>query len=491
MDPFVSWNCRGIRSKLVDIKALINTSHPVCVALEEAFLKPSHCLKLRGYSCVRKDDDTGVSASGGVFILTSNLYPSTTLTLHTCLQAVAVPVHVRTLVTVCCIYLPPNDTISQNDLNTLIDKLPTPFIFFGDFNGHSTMWGSDSTNSRGRQIEQFISNNSLCLLNNDETTYFHEPTRTFHSLDLAICSPQLLPLLNFTVGNYLYNSDHFPLIVSHADKGGTTRPPPRYVFQRADWDAFTQLAEITDTMVSTSDITEAVQNVIDCIINREQKRRWNIFRRCPTTENLITFKRATASARRVRRRSQRESWIRFIFSITSSTPSKLLWKKVKAANGIYEGFSFPVLNTGNVVVSSSLEVANTLRNALAQVSAADSYSSAFVAINNRAERQSLHFFTRRSFPYNSEFRMYELQTALPKAHDTSPGPDGIAYKMLRHLSLSSLSNLLYLFNRSWNEQKSLHNGTKLLGFRFSNPEKIPLTLCTIDLLRSQVVSVRI
>ncbi|GBM35036.1 hypothetical protein AVEN_240388-1 [Araneus ventricosus] len=332
-------------------------------------------------------------------------------------QAVAVPVHVRTLVTVCCIYLPPNDTISQNDLNTLIDQLPTPFI----------------------------------------------------------------------------------LLVSHADRGGTTRPPPRYVFQRADWDAFTQLAEITDTMVSTSDITEAVQNVIDCIMyaatnsipksspgirkfrrpwwneacrdsNKEQKRRWNIFRRCPTTENLIAFKRARASARRVRRRSQRESWIRFISSITSSTPSKLLWKKVKAANGIYEEFSFPVLNTGNVVVSSPLEVANTLGNAFAQVSAADSYSSAFVAIKNRAERKSLHFSTQRSFPYNSEFRMYELQTALSKAPDTSD-PDGIVYKMLRHLSLSSLSNLLYLFKRIWNEQKFPAQWHEAVGIPVHKPGK--------------------
>ncbi|GBL90653.1 hypothetical protein AVEN_219321-1 [Araneus ventricosus] len=187
-------------------------------------------------------------------------------------------------------------------------------------------------------------------------------------------------------------------------------------------------------MVSTSDITEAVQNAIDCIMyaanntisksspgirkfrrpwwnetcrdsNKEQKRRWNIFRPCPTTENLIVFKRARANARCVLRRNQRESWIRFISSITSSTPSKLLWKKVKAANGIYEEFPFLVPNTENVVVSSALEVANTLGNAFAQVSAADSYSSAFVAIKNRVERKSLHFSTQGSLPYNSQLRM--------------------------------------------------------------------------------------
>ncbi|GBN19844.1 hypothetical protein AVEN_198111-1 [Araneus ventricosus] len=79
------------------------------------------------------------------------------------------------------------------------------------------------------------------------------------SLDLAICSPALLPLLNFTVESDLYNSDHFPLIVSHADIGGATFSPPQFLFQRADWAAFSQLAEITETMVSAADITDAVQ----------------------------------------------------------------------------------------------------------------------------------------------------------------------------------------------------------------------------------------
>ncbi|GBO02279.1 hypothetical protein AVEN_27094-1 [Araneus ventricosus] len=146
------------------------------------------------------------------------------------------------------------------------------------------------------------------------------------------------------------------------------------------------MTDVTESMVCTADITKAVQNVVDCIINvasnsipkcsprlkkfrrpwwneacrREEKKQWNIFRRYPTTENHVAFKRAKAVARRIRRRSQRESWINFISSITSSISSKQLWKKVKAANGIYREFSFPVLNTGNVTHSAPLDTANTL-----------------------------------------------------------------------------------------------------------------------------------
>ncbi|GFT53027.1 uncharacterized protein TNCV_2631481 [Trichonephila clavipes] len=183
-------------------------------------------MQVRGYNCVRRDVDGATSPTGGVCLFTSILYPSTVVTLHTSLQAVAVRIHIHSLVTVCCVYLPPNDVVPQVDLNQLVSQLPAPFILLGDFNGHSPLWGHDDTNSRGRQIEQLISDHCLCLLNNDEKTYFHAPTRTFHSLDLAICSPTLLPMLNFD----LHNSDHFPLLVSHVNGAGTRFRPPLIIF---------------------------------------------------------------------------------------------------------------------------------------------------------------------------------------------------------------------------------------------------------------------
>ncbi|GBN72073.1 hypothetical protein AVEN_19982-1 [Araneus ventricosus] len=103
--------------------------------------------------------------------------------------------------------------------------------------------------------------------------------------------------------------------------------------------------------------------------------------------------------------------------------------------------------------SASFDIANTLGHAFSKVSATDSYSPDFVAIKNRAERTPLRLVARSTLPYNSEFRMFELETVLSRAHDTSPGLDGITYNMLRHLNTTSLSHLLFLFNRIWTEQK--------------------------------------
>ncbi|GFY07466.1 putative RNA-directed DNA polymerase from transposon X-element [Trichonephila clavipes] len=271
-------------------------------------------------------------------------------------SAVAVRIHSTSLITVYCLYLPPNTVIHQHDLNNLVDQLPIPFVILGDFNGHSTLWGSVKTNPRGRQIEQVLSDHCLCLLNHEEPTYFHEPTRSFHKLDLAICSPSLFPDLNLSVEKDLYNSDHFPVILSHDSDTGGKIFPPTYSYSRADCALFTQLAVIPDAMVKTESVDTAVQEVTNVLIAaadlsipkvsshsfqrykpwwntdcqtayKNQRKLWGIFRRYPNTENLLTFKKAKANARRVRCQSQRQSWIRYVSSLTPSTSSKQLWRK--------------------------------------------------------------------------------------------------------------------------------------------------------------------
>ncbi|GFT78955.1 putative RNA-directed DNA polymerase from transposon X-element [Trichonephila clavipes] len=315
-----------------DVKNIIRQYHPVCVALQETFLESCHKTKIGGYGCQRKDTE-GPSVSRGVCIFTSLDVPSSALSLHTSLPAVAVRIHSTSLIIVCCLYLPPNAVIHQQDLNNLVDQLPAPFVILGDFNGHRTLRGRAKTNPRGRQIEQVLSDHCLCLLNHKEPTYFHEPTPSFHTLDLAICSPSLLPHLNLSIEKDLYNNDQFPVILSQdSDKGGKTFPPT-YSYSRADWALFTQLAVIHDAMVKTESVDTAVQEVTNVLIAavylsipnvsshsfqrykpwwntdcqtayKNHRKLWGIFRRYPTTENLLAFKKAKANARRVRRQSQ-------------------------------------------------------------------------------------------------------------------------------------------------------------------------------------------
>ena len=55
MNNFISWNYRGFKNKRHDIRELISDHRPLCLALQETYLKINDTTTVRGYSCFRKD----------------------------------------------------------------------------------------------------------------------------------------------------------------------------------------------------------------------------------------------------------------------------------------------------------------------------------------------------------------------------------------------------------------------------------------------------
>ncbi|GBN09470.1 hypothetical protein AVEN_175389-1, partial [Araneus ventricosus] len=207
-------------------------------------------------------------ASGGVALLVAHDSPCIPLNLNTQLQAVAARIQVQSFLTICNLYLPPNQPIDQTHLNNLISQLPVPFLLLGDFNGHSPLWGSPDSNSRGFQIEQLLTDHNLCLINSGQPTYFRQPTRTFHVIDLAICSPSILPFLDLKIDDNLHNGDHFPVILTDNRSGQyTSYLSQKYVFAAANWVKFSLLANITSEMVENNTIDDAVSLVTKTIID--------------------------------------------------------------------------------------------------------------------------------------------------------------------------------------------------------------------------------
>ncbi|GBN76467.1 putative RNA-directed DNA polymerase from transposon BS [Araneus ventricosus] len=133
MATFISWNCRGFMSKSSELKDIINKHHSDCIAVQETYLKTDKHY-IRNYKIFSKHHNHD-RASGGVAMLAATHIPSIPLTLNTNLQAVAIRIQIQSLVTVCSLYLPPCQHISQTDLNNLICHLPSPFIILGDLNG--------------------------------------------------------------------------------------------------------------------------------------------------------------------------------------------------------------------------------------------------------------------------------------------------------------------------------------------------------------------
>ena len=44
-------------------------------------------------------------------------------------------------------------------------------MLLGDFNGHNVLWGSNDNDHRGDLIEDFITKNDICLMNDKSNTF--------------------------------------------------------------------------------------------------------------------------------------------------------------------------------------------------------------------------------------------------------------------------------------------------------------------------------
>ncbi|GFX38861.1 putative RNA-directed DNA polymerase from transposon BS [Trichonephila clavipes] len=454
----------------------MNEHLPVCVTLQETLLKPSCTSNIRGYSILRKDCNTGERACGGVALLINHSTTFSPVLIRTSLQAVAVQVSIFSTVTICKVYLPPNVPLNFRELQELIDQLSSPFILLGDFNAHHLLWGCQDVNSRGKVVEKLLTELDLTLLNDGSNTYFNSPTQSFSAIDLSICSPSLLLNLTWSVLDNSLGSDPFPVVISYATPiACATIRQPRWKFDQADWETFRTQADITEDMVSSGSIDEAICLVTSCIpsaahnaipqpssrlsrfpkpwwneecqmAKKDQNKAWNWFRRYLTPDNIIAFNKARARARKIHRQRKRESWIKYVSNITCSTSSKEVWNKIRKLSGKYSASPVSMLVSNGVSVNTILDIANTLAETFAKTSSCDNYTPAFQALKRREERVKLNFSSSNEEGYNSPLTLRELRAALHRSGNTAACPDGLHYIMLRHLSESSILSLLSLFN---------------------------------------------
>lgn len=477
MDALLQWNCRGCIHHSCELKMILAKYTPFCVCLQETHFRPNQPYSLKGYQIFRKDVIPDRRAQGGVAIFMRQEVHCINIPLNTALQAVAVRISVPFIVTVCNLYLPEFNW-QLRDLEDLILQLPSPFLLLGDFNAHSPLWGPDSLDTRGRLIEQFLDNSGSALLNTGAVTRFNARSNTFSAIDLTIVSPQLAPRLLWKPLDHLYGSDHFPITISTGTAITYRSIPKKWQLKRANWNSFQQ--QLISIDVHEHDSIEKDVNILSSAIIRaaelsiplssgnvpkvsvpwwngnvkeavkKKKRAFNTFRRNPTTENLIKFKKCRAEARRIILESKRSSWSEYVSTIRQNTPISEVWRKVRAIAGTKSTLSLSSLYVQGRTITDALEIIEILATHFQLTSSSTNYDATF--LNNKNNREIfLDFETGSMFDYNAPFSLGELEEAVRKSTNTSPGPDRIPYEFIRYLTSELTQFLLNLYNRIWSE----------------------------------------
>lgn len=524
----VQWNCRGARSNIEDLKDLMQALDPEVTCLQETFLSESASFRFGRCAVYRKDRPPDVRG-GGVALIVQPSCPSEQIPLTSNLEAVAARIYIGITVTVCSLYLPPNEQITLTELEQLVNELPSPYLLLGDFNAHNRLWGSQLDDSRGKVVENFLLKNSLNLLNDKSPTHItlSLPVK-YSAIDLSFCSASLFTKLSWRVHHNPYNSDHFPIVIQHSCATPcVTKRVPRWVIEKADWTKFSEQAQIPEdgfTALNIDEATSALTTVIidaatvsipktssrfpkypkpwwspECTEAKKNKNKyWGKFKRYPTSEWLIALKRSKAELRRIIRSQKKNSWCKYTSEVTQDTSTKEIWDKVRKMEGLYNDTRLSILKDGTVQVCSPIDQANLLGHTFSVVSSKSSYQKPFLAYCTQVERKPLPIKLSSEEPYNKPLSFRELELSTLHCRNSAVGLDNIHYKMIANLSHDSKLALLKFYNRIWETgvfptswRKAVVIAIPKPGKDHTNPQNyrpIALTSCLCKVLERMINS---
>ena len=129
------------------------------------------------------------------------------------MQAVTISATLHKMITVCSVYIPPNEESKELALNNLIEQLPRPYIIMGDFNSHNEIWRRKETEKKVKVIESLLNGHQLYMYNNKSNTYLHPVTGTYSAIDLSICDPSLFLDYNWKVHDDTCGSDYLQILL--------------------------------------------------------------------------------------------------------------------------------------------------------------------------------------------------------------------------------------------------------------------------------------
>ncbi|KAL9694896.1 hypothetical protein quinque_014181 [Culex quinquefasciatus] len=419
----LQWNICGLSTRHAELELLIKIHRPHVIALQEVQTKQvRQKLDKGGYDWEFAFPPGEVSKNGAALGIGKDI-PHDFLQPDTTLQAVAAKVEWPIQATFVSLYVSKIDgkTTLKDKLQKLLDQLPGPVVFLGDWNAHSDLWGGNTLDERGRAIEDFVSSNQLIVLNNGAHTRvdFHDGHTS--AIDLSIVSESLARRLSWEVTEDSGGSDHFPIVIRDMD----SRP---HCQCRGP---IVSAAETSIPRTSTKVCRRAVhwwnQSVETAIRSRKKALR-KLRKMKPDDprkpESLEAFKVARRASRKATKEAKAQSWTAFVTGISPSLNTKEIWRRINTfRNG--NRSSIKRLTTPDGVIDSPEEFWRI--------------SSTGFTIDH----------TKHDDYYNQAFSMAELRWAINRGKGLSDGVDRIGYPMLQHLTEPFAELLLSVINEIW------------------------------------------
>lgn len=164
------------------------------------------------------------------------------------------------------------------------------------------------------------------------------------------------------------------------------------------------------------------------------------------------YKRAQAIVRRTIRTQKRTFWRQYCNSIGREVQLADVWGMIRRMGGIRRNYELPVMSRGDIMAVTNLGKAELLAQTFRKVHSSDNLTEEARQCRNNTLMENPRILDRVEVlgdQLDLHFSMFELRRAIISARQTTPGKDGVCYKMLEHMTDNTLVIVLRLFNRVW------------------------------------------
>ena len=376
------------------------------------------------------------------------------------------------------IYNSPDFNLNEEHFGRIVRQLRRKYIIVGDFNAHHHIWDpTNHPNQRGRALVNYMIDHPNMALSTPSGLITYTSPRPPHNpstIDLTLCSNNLIQIIQ-TSALADSGSDHFPVLNKIE-----LAPDPKTREKRKRWkDLDKKMGSWQSKLKSSNNISDNVdileeeftKSLIDAAENTFKKTNdkiktkfcrpwWNSecsravaqrrrarrrAERNPTLTNTIDLRRCTAKAKKIIKKTKRETWRKFCSTITSETPTKQIWDMVKKLNGKKTYNDMPLKEHGAIIFDNQKKadiLANTLDELLGEEPPEADYQHQ-QEVQNAKHQQS-------DDEINSHFTMNELRECLNSLENNkSAGEDEVMNNFLKNLPDFKMTEFLRLINKSW------------------------------------------
>ena len=145
-------------------------------------------------------------------------------------------------------------------------------------------------------------------------------------------------------------------------------------------------------------------------------------------------------------KSKNKSFQTYVSTLQYDTPIKTVWSKIKSFKSNYVQQTYPI-TMSNVMITDLVDKANVLAKFFSSISRCGIHKTP-IDINNIIDTAKK---MQNNKDYYKQIELFELEDALAKSRDSSPGRDHIRYFLLRALPMKTKLELLSIYNQSFQQ----------------------------------------